>query len=239
MSISLTRAQTRMIDRWLSAVETGVPGGDYSNVTRLFDGPGGRRQVTYGKHQTTEAGRNVQKLVKQYLGHPERKKLTQAVDAKLRAFVDAPAYSMANDAALVRALQTVGQDPVMQALQDEFFLRVYMQPAMKWAEDNGFVEPLSLLVIYDSFIQSGGIRMDLRRRFSEVPPSKGGREKVWIDSYVDVRHQWLRYWGDGKTLKSKNIRTSSYRTAALMREIESGNWKLNKPMGRVNGIDPN
>jgi hypothetical protein len=49
--------------------------------------------------------------------------------------------------------------------------------------------PLSMLVVYDSFIHSGSVPMFLRKRFIERPPANGGDEKKWIGSYVEVRHQ--------------------------------------------------
>jgi hypothetical protein len=108
----------------------------------------------------------------------------------------------------------------MRATQDKFFDQVYFQPAQKWADSNGFTLPMSMLVIYDSFIHSGGILSFLRARFSELPPTRGGDEKTWILQYVDVRHKWL------STHSKAVLRASSYRTRDLLREIRRGNWDL-------------
>lgn len=233
--MKLTDDQERTIDRWLSAVETGKPGGDYGNVTVLHDNPSGGPQITYGKHQTTEAGRKLQKMVALYLKR-DGTTLTPKGRAKLEQFVSAPQYAMTGDGFLKSTLRRAGDDPEMQDVQNEFFLTHYMKPARDWAEKNGFVLPLSMLVIYDSFIQSGGIPYWLRRRFREVPPAQGGDEKAWISRYVDVRHQWLKHWGNGKTKKSKAIRASSYRTDALNHETDTGNWDLSSRPMKVNGI---
>ena len=47
-------------------------------------------------------------------------------------------------------------DPVMHRVQDEFFDKRYFEPAMTWADSNGFTLALSALVIYDSFISIAG-----------------------------------------------------------------------------------
>ena len=233
--MSLTDDQERRIDRWISAVETGNPEGDYGNVTVLPDNPYKARQITYGKHQTTETGGNVQKLVKAWLVRPDADPGTEAKRV-LEDFVRAPRYSQVDNKVLLHLLRDLGKLPSMEDCQNEFFLEHYMQPARQWAEDHGFTLALSLLVIYDSFVQSGGILGLLRRRFRESPPSQGGRERVWISSYVDVRHQWLRYWGDGKSGKSKAIRASAYRTDALNVETDRDNWDLTMSPMHVNGI---
>src|SRR5262249_23311888 len=114
-------------------------------------------------------------------------------------------------------LRRAGRDPVMQQTQDIFFDKVYFQPAIDWANRNGFTLPLSALVIYDSFIHSGGILGFLRSRFAERPPAAGGSEQVWTHEYVRVRHEWLA------TNERAVLRATIYRTRDLMREINRGN----------------
>jgi hypothetical protein len=52
-----------------------------------------------------------------------------------------------------------------------------LNAACEWFKKNGFTLPLSMLVIYDSYIHSGGIRNDLRKRFAEWVPAEGRNEK--------------------------------------------------------------
>jgi len=59
----------------------------------------------------------------------------------------------------------------MRQVQDVFFDKRYFQPAMTWADSNGFALPLSALVIYDSFVHSASILGFLRKRFPEEPPA--------------------------------------------------------------------
>lgn len=231
----LTDVQERTLDRWLSAVETGTPDGDYSKVTILSDNPKGKPQITYGKHQTTEVGGNLKKLIRQYLGRRDAE-ISDVRRNRLQGFIKAPQYSMADNNQLRSVLRISGDDPVMQDVQNEFFLEEYLKPSRRWADDHGFKEALSMLVIYDSFIQSGGIPSWIRRRFREAPPFGGGNEEKWTSAYVDARHSWLKYWGNGKTEKSKLIRNSRYRTHALNIETDRGNWDLSMRPMEVNGI---
>lgn len=235
-TITLSERQEDLISRWLSATETGDPDGDYGNVSVLSDNPHGGRQITYGFHQTTEAGGNLKKLLQGYLSRPGTV-VSAADEALIRDFIKAKQYQHVSNMTFRNMLNRLGDDPEMHEAQEEFFLEHYMQPAVAWAEKNGFTDALSMLVIYDSFIQSGGILWFLRRRFSASPPANpGGNERDWIRSYVDTRHQWLKYWGDGKSGKSKLLRTSSYRTKALLFELQRGNWDLDQTPMYVNGV---
>ena len=108
----------------------------------------------------------------------------------------------------------------MQRTQDAFFDKAYFQPAMNWATEHGFIEALSALVIYDSFIHSGGILPFLRRSFREAPTVEGGKEKRWIEQYVDTRHAWLA------NHSNKILRNTVYRTECFKREIARDNWDL-------------
>jgi chitosanase len=94
--------------------------------------------------------------------------------------------SLVDDQNFTSLLKAAGSnDPVMRQSQDAFFDKVYFQPAYNWAEANGFTLPLSMLVMFDSFIHSGQIRNDIRNAFPEKVPSKGGDERTGISQYVD------------------------------------------------------
>jgi len=102
-------------------------------------------------------------------------------------------------------------------------------PAMAWADEHRFKTALSALVIYDSVIHSGSILRFLRSRFPESPPVSGGNEQAWTTAYIRERHKWL------KTNSSSALRTSSYRTADLTREISRRNWDLSQLPISANG----
>lgn len=224
--MTLTPTQRSLIERIINTIETGSPAGDYSQVTIYADGPHGMRQITYGRAQTTEYG-NLRKLVQMYVGAGGQ------FSAALAPYVDqVGSVPLTEDRNFRTLLRSAGKsDPVMKQIQDRFFDEVYFAPAMEWATENGFTKPLSALVIYDSFIHSGGILWFLRQRFAESPPRAGGNEKRWIAQYVETRHQWL------STHPKALLRASSYRTKAFQEQIAAGNWDLAALQVTVNGTN--
>jgi chitosanase len=240
----ITAQQYRIIDRWISAIETGKPDGDYGKVTVMNDGPGGVRQITFGKHQTTEAGGNLKEIVRLMLASPSVGHLNHNQISALTGFFHSDPYVWASTISptsdvkpvdhLISALRIFG--PMVPAIQDEFFQKKYWFPACRWAEKNGFKSPLAHLVIYDSFIQSGGILMFLRKRFPEATPANGGDEHRWLYQYVQTRHQWLKHWGNGIDPKSVTLRKTIYRTVGLMRFFNPVDLLLISRPIRVNGI---
>jgi len=221
--MELSPTQRSLITRVVNTFETGSPEGNYGAIARMGDGPQGRRQITYGRSQTTEYG-NLKALLQEYVAKEGR--YSAAMAPYLERLGRTP---LVDDLPFLEVLRKAGQDPVMRETQDSFFDARYFQPALAWARSHGFREALSLLVIYDSFIHSGSILMALRRRFSERPPAQGGNEKVWITAYVTARHAWLQGHGN------RYVRNSAYRTADLLREIRRNNWALSETPIYANG----
>lgn len=132
--------------------------------------------------------------------------------------------SLFEDSTFVNTLKKAGkEDPIMARVQEEFFEIVYFKPALAWFELHQFTEPLSLLVIFDSYIHSGGIKTSLRKKFAEYPPNLGGDEKKWITQYVAARHAWL------SSYDIPEVRASKYRTQVFKNLIASENWNLSNP----------
>ena len=215
----ITENQMKKILQVVNVFETGVADGKYDSVTRLFDGPGKIRQITYGRSQTTEYG-NLKRLIEKY--SQMNGTLSQAFVPYLNKIGK---NALVDDSTFIALLKDAGRnDPLMKKCQDVFFDLYYYLPAKSWADGFGFKEALSLLVIYDSFIHSGQIRKELRQLFAETPPSKGGREKVWIEEYVKVRHDWL------KNHSLKILNNTIYRTQCFKKQITIGNWDLSQPV---------
>ena len=211
--MDVSARQRLVCERVVNVFETGSVKGRYSAISIYNDGPHRVRQITYGRSQTTEYG-NLARLVDMYV------KAGGALAGELASYVRLIGHTPLVDNDVFKALlRRAGEsDPVMWATQDRFFDVAYFQPAVKWATDNGFTLPLSMLVIYDSFIHSGGVPPFLRSRFVELTPKKGGDEKAWIQAYVEVRDKWLA------THANPDLRPSAYRTRDLLREIKRGNW---------------
>lgn len=217
--MQLEPAKKSLIERIINVYESGRPEGNYAAISEYPDGPGGIRQVTYGRSQTTEYG-NLGKLIRMYVA------AKGAFAAALEPYVDRIGHQpLVDDDEFEGLLRQAGkQDPIMRSVQDRFFDEAYFQPAMVWATKHGFTRPLSALVIYDSFIHSGGISMKLRKTFTERPPASGGDESKWIRAYVEARHAWLC------NHVRPVVRASSYRTKDLLREVDAGNWELAEPI---------
>jgi chitosanase len=206
----------------LNIIESGTPDGNYADVSIYADGKEDKngnptRQVTYGVRQTTEQG-NLKELLQLY-----------AVKGGIFAGDFAPYMSklkvvpLADDKVFIELLkQAAKEDAIMREAQDEFFDKAYYQPANQFFISNKFQLPLSMLVIYDSYIHSGRIPDFLRTRFPEAPPVRGGDEKAWTRAYVTVRHNWL------STHKSAPLRVSSYRTKGFLQQISLENWHLDE-----------
>ncbi len=214
-ALALTPSQRAICERVVNVFETGTQRGRYGAISIFADGPHGIRQITYGRSQTTEYG-NLRDLVDRYVA------AGGTFSELLRPYVpQIGRTALVDDGTFKDLLRRAGnEDPVMERVQDAFFADAYFDPAMRWAGANGFTRALSALVIYDSFIHSGGIFDFLRARFREVPPARGGDERTWISQYTDTRHNWL--------LNHSNpaVRASAYRTRDLVREIGRGNWDL-------------
>lgn len=200
------------IQKIVKCFETGTPEGDYGEVSIFNDGPNGIKQLSYGAQQTTQYG-HLPELLRKYVEN--KGKYSAEISSKLPLKADSW-----KDKSLITTLKGSGSDPIMVKCQDDLFETKYFAPAMRWADENGFKENLSLLVIYDSFIHSGCILSFLREKFSAKTPKNGGSERDWISQYIDVRHNWL------ENHSNKILRKTIYRTNNMKKAIAAKDWNL-------------
>jgi chitosanase len=217
-------SQKRLIERVVNVFETGSVNGNYAAIAIFNDGPNNIKQITYGRSQTTEYG-NLRELVQNYSAS------SGTYSKKLKPYVEKIGRSVLTDNDDFKdLLKRAGkEDPVMKKVQDVFFDERYYKPAIKWATDNGFILPLSALVIYDSFIHSGGILGVIRQMFPETTPKNGGNEIEWTTAYVVARHGWLA------NHPREAVRRTTYRTQCFINEIAKGNWTLGMLPVNANG----
>ena len=212
-----TKNKTKIM-QIVNVFETGNPQGKYDSITILPDGKNNTLQITYGRSQTTEQG-NLKALIELYI------KKGGVYSAELTVYLAKIGVTpLTGDEKFKKLLKSAGGDPIMINAQDEFFDTVYYEPALHFFNGYQFTLPLSLLVIYDSYIHSGSVPDFLRNKFSESPPSKGEDEKKWIEAYVKARHYWLA------TNKKKVLQKTIYRTQCFLDQIKSENWDLVKPV---------
>ncbi|MEO6228536.1 MAG: chitosanase [Ferruginibacter sp.] len=220
-NILITSLVKRKIERVINAFETGAAEGNYATLVKLrdFNDPETKTriaQVTYGRSQTTEFG-HLKALVQDYINS------NGSLAEQLSPFVNkiGKKPSLATEETFCNALKNAGKnDPIMKTCQDHLFETKYYQPAHNWFSSNGFTLPLSLLVIYDSFIHSGSILTFLRKKFNTIVPANGGNEKEWISNYVEARHNWLA------NHPSQLLRNTVYRTNCFKEQLHHDNWDL-------------
>ncbi|MFA6979343.1 MAG: chitosanase [Ignavibacteriaceae bacterium] len=222
----ITENNKKLIERIINVFETGTPDGKYNQISIYADGKNGTRQITYGRSQTTEQG-NLAKLIELYIRN------SGVYAEQFSKYIDKIGKeSLVDDKIFKDLLRTAAkEDAIMRSTQDEFFDLAYYNPAYEFFTKNGFDLPLSMLVIYDSYIHSGSIPAFLRKRFGEYPPAKGGDEKKWITSYVDIRHQWLKYHSN------PILQRTIYRTQCFKDQMAVDNWQLDKLPVMANGTE--
>jgi chitosanase len=223
MNLSLN--QKKLCEKVVNVFETGSASGNYGAIAIYNDGPQGKKQLTYGRSQTTEYG-NLRLLLEKYVA--ANGMFSKALKPYLAKIGVSP---LSDDETFKNLLREAGaKDSVMRLVQDGFFDNSYFKPAMNWASANRFILPLSGLVIYDSFIQSGSVLWEIRQMFSEAIPSRGGNEIEWTTAYVNARHRWL------SVHPNPIVRKTIYRTQFFKDEIRRGNWMLGKIPIVANGV---
>jgi chitosanase len=208
----------------VNVFETSSARGNYSKVT-VIDGDAGH--LTYGRSQTTLASGLLYELVRDYCA------ADGAVHADaLRPFLgqlQARDTALDHDEEIKVALRRAGGDPVMQAVQDAFFDSKYWDPAVRDAEAMGFVEPLSVAVIYDSRIHGSWLKIRDRTSANHGEPLGVG-ERAWIGHYVAERRAWFAGFPTTNLLHKSTRRMDAFRAL-----IELDRWNLALPFS-VRGI---
>ncbi len=224
--IIMTELIKQKIWSCLDIFETGKLGGDYGNISIFNDGPHGIKQLTAGRHQTTETG-HLPALIETYIKSDGEysKDFGEFLPVLHRGH-------LYENSAFISLFKHAASDPVMQRVQDAFFEKVYWNSAMEWAAENGFTLNLSMLVIYDSFVHSGSILGFLRNRFEEKTPKKGGNEKVWIVAYAGARNSWL------KNHSNAILHNTAYRSALFVKIAQKGDWDLKESIKTKGEIIP-
>lgn len=219
----MTSLQKKTAKAIINIFETSRVLGNYASVTLLAGDSG---HLTYGRSQTTLGSGNLHLLIKAYTQTPEA-----AFAAQLAPFLgrlEAQDFSLDHDVAFRLLLQDAGGDPVMRAVQDKFFDRVYWVPGEQAAAALGIATVLGGCVVYDSTVHGSWrfIRDRTRDRHGDVP-SLG--EKKWVEAYIGERDSWLR--NHSKTLLRKTV----YRMEEFAKLITDKKWALPLPL-KVRGI---
>lgn len=235
--ITLAKAKARAI---VSTHETSppTPRPKYHEIALLPDGPGGVLQVTFGAHQATDRSDALDNIIRKYreiaqaeLGDTWDATLADELAAYLPDLAKNTPKScarLAADAAFHDLLRRAAADPLMMHAQEAVFERDYMRPAVTAVTGSGWVEPLSLAVVYDSMIHGSWKRIrDL------VDPAP---EREWVRRYVETRHWHLAHAGQrGSRFADRILRRTVYRMRTFEHLMAAGNWALTTPF-LANGV---
>lgn len=222
----MEKAKIKKIISIIDAFETGTTEIAYDKITILNDGPGKIKQVTLSRG-ATEFGGALRAIVDSYV------KKKGKYSAELAPYVSriGKKPSLVSDTNFINLLKKSSkEDQLMRDAQDEVYEEKYWNRAYKWFVENKFTLPLSMLVIYDSFIHSGSILSFLRKRFAENVPLNGGDEKEWIKQYVNTRHTWLA------THSNKLLQNTVYRTNTFKKLIAANNWNVDGTIRTEHGV---
>lgn len=198
--------------------ESGSVLGDYGQVTVLTGDSG---HLTFGRSQTSLGSGNLSKLVDSYCA---------LHGASMAALLEPYLPNLHNksvaldaDSKLKNILRASADDHLMRDVQDDFFERIYWQPALSEANRLGITTPLGVATVYDSFIH-GSWTMIRDRTTKECGSVTTAGEKKWIAAYIGQRLDWLT------SHKLAVLRATRYRMDTLKALVDAGKWGLELPL---------
>lgn len=203
--------------------ETGKPLGDYAACVVLDDGAG----VSYGINQFTHRSGSLAAVVELYLSNAMRPLAGGAVLAELLPTLKQKTAkaikTLSANARFKNALKAAAATTEMREAQREIAFEKYLRPAVAACEGSGFVQPLSLAVVYDSITHGSYERIRDRVTIKRSQFMADAHfEKAWITDYVRRRDTWLE--------SVPRLKKTDYRTDFLLVQIGRENWGLKLPL---------
>jgi chitosanase len=213
----LTALQKKTSHAIVSIFETGKPLGDYGRFSVLEGDTG---HLTYGRSQTTLASGNLALLLHAYCEADGL--FSDALGPYLPTF-DRRDFRLDHNEKVKALLREAGDDPVMKKIQDEFFDRVYWEPALKAAGRLEISRPLGVTVIYDSKIH-GSFERIRELTIEQFGEATDVGEEEWITAYIFTRRDWLA--NHSNALLHKTV----YRMDSFKEMIDTDKWDLPLPL---------
>lgn len=218
----ITDLQKKTAQAIVNIFETGLIRGNYGNVTVVRGDSG---HLTYGRSQTTLTSGNLALLLHAYCR--ANGQLSAALAPYLPAF-DRQDLALDANEECKALLRQAGQDPVMRQCQDEFFDRVYWNPAATRAKNLQIQTALATTVVYDSTVH-GSFPLIRDKVNAAKGPCNASAEKDWILAYVNTRRQWLA------THANPVLHPTVYRMDTFLELIRLNKWDLDLPL-KVRGL---
>lgn len=223
--------QEQKIRQVLCVFENAQKSPQYDGVFLYNDGYNDRKQVTLGIGFTEDGGfpddGSLAKLLKTYIICEGR-----YADSLVPFIPKLAKGKLAYDTSFHALLKNACKDPQFIETQDFVYRSLYTMKARNMFRDLGLTTALSALVVEDSYLHSGSLKL-VRKLFTEVPPSLGGEEKAWIIAYCKARREWWK-WHKKNPHKGEEG-DGTYRMDCFLKCISEDNWSLEKPI-LTNGI---
>ena len=214
----LTDLQKKTATAIVNIFETGRILGDYGAVAVL---PGDTGHLSYGRSQVTLGSGNLYRLIQTYCNTPGA-----AIATELSPYLDRLQqrdFTLDTDMVLRGLLQQAGKDPLMHAVQDQFFNANYWAAADLSAADIGISSALGTSVVYDSHVQ-GAWRTLRDRTVAQFGAPDAIGENDWVGHYVDTRRVWLA------TNPNPALHPTVYRMDCFRALIQDSRWDLALPI---------
>jgi chitosanase len=198
----------------VNVFETGRVRGDYGGMAVLKGDTG---HLSYGRSQASLGSGSLFALLNEYCAQPGAQYAVQ-LTPYLPRFQQCD-VSLDTDDAVHELLKLASVDAIMQRTQDRFFTDRFLTPALQAAQRVGITQPLGQAVVYDSHIQGGWSRLQLR--VGAITPARD--EQSWITDYIEVRRQWL-------LSLAPPLPSTVYRMQTFTDLITANNWLLALPI---------
>ena len=206
----------------VNVFETGRVLGNYGAVSVL---PGDTGHLSYGRSQVTLGSGSLYRMIQLYCNTPG------AAVPQLSSYLPRMQqgdFTLDTDMTLRALLKQAGQDPVMQAVQDQFFDANYWFPAAQSAAKFGISSALGTSVVYDSHVQGAwGTVSDLTTAQFGALDAIG--ENDWVGHYLTVRRNWLA------NNPNAALHATVYRVDSFLSLIQDSSWDLPLPID-VRGV---
>ncbi len=203
----------------INVFETSRPFGDYAACVVLNDGAG----ISYGINQFTHRSGSLLAVVERFLKIGGKIGSATMIDClpDLRRHTASAIVFLTTNERLKSALKAAAVTREMKAAQTAVAFELYLMPVIVACQRRGYVEPLSLAVLYDSIVHGSFARIARGVR------SNQDDERAWITEYVRRRDAWLASF--------PRLASTRYRTRFFLNQIAISNWTLRLPLN-VHGV---
>jgi len=193
-NIYFTKTQRTIADQFISIFENGTTDIQYDYIENFND----NRGYSAGRAGFTSATGDMLLVIQEYTKRKPDNSLAKYIDELKRLFqiYKNNNYELSDESANIENLDGIkeawvenAQFQLFRDVQDKIVDDLYFYPSVDICDEVGLMMPLSLLTIYDSYIQHGKIGIDeLVAKATEMTngqtPKDGADELIWLKNFV-------------------------------------------------------